>query len=197
MTSSRLVQFSKCEGFVSEAVRELCGNWMAWRHSIMRTYHLENGGIALLEKHENFDDKHHTIKVHYVIGLDSEYGFDYYPCYHYSTLAEAWRDWEFMVAAGTSVPVVARQSVRIRNFVTGEILDTSFSQSRDFLSQLLEVLDLYWGYHYSEPDYRQAWEYDGMMLASLNSNTFVWIIDEMSKQNQILIKPLGFSQMNA
>ena len=50
MTSSRLVQFSKCEGFVSEAVRELCGNWMAWRHSIMRTYHLENGGIALLEK---------------------------------------------------------------------------------------------------------------------------------------------------
>jgi hypothetical protein len=196
MTSSRLVQFSKCEGFVSEAVRELCGNWMAWRHSIMRTYHLENGGIALLEKHENFDDKHHTMQVHYVIGIDNEYGFDYYPCHHYTTLAEAWRDWEFMVAAGTSVPV-ARQDVRIRNFVTGEILDTSFSQSRDFLSQLLEVLDLYWDYRYSEPDYRQAWEYDGMILANLNNKELVWVIDEMPKHGQILIKPFGFSKINA
>ena len=197
MTSMRFTRFFKHEISSNNLqLQNYVGEWTAWRHSIMRTYHIEGSGVVTLEKCENFDDKHHIIQAHYVIGIDNEHGFDYCACHLYSTLAEAWRDWEFMVAAGTSVPV-AYQDVRIRNFVTGEILDTSFSQSRDFLSQLLEVLDLYWGYCYSEPDYRQAWEYDGMMLANLNNKEFVWIIDEMSKHSQILIKPLGFSKINA
>lgn len=197
MTSMRFTRFFKHEISSNNLqLQNYVGEWTAWRHSIMRTYHIEGSGVVTLEKCENFDDKHHLVQVHYIIGIDDANGFDYHVCYSYNSLREAIKDWVFMVAAGTSVPV-AYQDVRIRNFVTGEILDTSFSQSRDFLSQLLEVLDLHWGYHYSEPDYRQAWEYDGMMLASCNNKEFVWVIDEMPKHGQILIKPLGFSKINA
>lgn len=154
---------------------EVFGSWQATRLTRIRTWQINEDTIISLEMLESFCEKNHNMERFYSISVEHVNGFDTTCCYTYSTIAEAWNDWNFMVGKGDSIPLCKPKQYEIINFPEGEKIEFPVYFWEDALEQIEEKLNIFWSLEPIGKNWKNDLLLRNACVLSRNMSEFFWL----------------------